>query len=85
MIIDNSFKYFANYRDNWYWTIILSNVASFAAYLNRGVTFADFQSSRNIPLAKELLNVIEIIWGAIKSISWLDIPSGLAPLDLSGF
>ena len=29
--IDNSFKYFANYRDNWYCTIIVY-VASFAAY-----------------------------------------------------
>ena len=36
-----------------------------------------------------LLNVIEIIQGAIKSAqsirSWLDIPSGPAPLDLLGF
>ena len=64
-MIDNSFKYFANYRDNWYCTIIVY-AASFAAYLNTEVTLADFQLSGNIPLAyKELSNVIEIIWGAI--------------------
>ena len=80
MIIGNSFKYFiANYRDNWYWTIIFY-VASFAAYLNRGVTLVDFQSSGNIPkIAKDALNII-IEWSAIKSaqsiISWLDISSG---------
>ena len=31
LLIDNSFKYFANYRDNWYCTIIVY-VASFTAY-----------------------------------------------------
>ena len=55
--------------------------------LNRGATLADFQSAGK-PLAKELLNVIEI-WGAIKSaqsrISRLDIPSRPAPLDLFSF
>ena len=55
--------------------------------LNRGATLADFQSAGK-PLAKELLNVIEI-WGAIKSvqsrISRLDIPSIPAPLDLFSF
>ena len=64
-------------------------VTSFATYLNRGVNLADFQSSGNIPLAKELLNVVEIMWGAIKSaqsiISWLYIPSGPAPSDLLRF
>ena len=74
--MDNSFKYFANYGHNWNWTTIVY-ISSFPC-LNGGVTLADFQSSGNIPLAKELLNVIEI-WGAIKSaqsrISPLDIPS----------
>ena len=31
LLIDNSFKYFANYRGNWYCTIIVY-VASFTAY-----------------------------------------------------
>ena len=88
MVIDNSFKYFGNCRDNRYCTIIV-NVTSFATYLNRGVNLADFQSSGNIPLAKELLNVVEMIWGAIKSaqsiISWLYIPSGPALSDLLRF
>ena len=44
VMIDNSFKYFANYRDNWYCTMIVY-AASFATYLNREVTLADFQSS----------------------------------------
>ena len=80
-MIDNSFKYFANDRDNWYCTIIVY-AAPFAAYLNTEVTLADFQLSGNIPLAyKELLNVIEIMWGAILNkaqsvMSWLDISSG---------
>ena len=75
-MIDNSFKYFANDRDNWYCTIIVC-AASFAAYLNTEVTLADFKLSGNIPLAyKELL-----MWGAILNkaqsiISWLDISSG---------
>ena len=43
-MIDDSFKYFANYRDNSYCMIIVY-VASFATYLNKEVTFADFQSS----------------------------------------
>ena len=47
-MIDNSFKYFANDRDNWYCTIIVY-AASFAAYLNTEVTLADFQLSGNIP------------------------------------
>ena len=64
-MLHNFFKYFANYRDNRYCTIIVY-AASFAAYFNTEVTLADFQLSGNIPLAyKELLNVIEIIWGAI--------------------
>ena len=80
-MIDNSLKYFANDRDNWYCTIIVY-AAPFAAYLNTEVTLADFQLSGNIPLAyKELLNVIEIMWGAILNkaqsiISWLDRPAG---------
>ena len=53
-------------------------IASFAL-----LKLADFQPSGNIPLAKELLNIIEI-WGAIKSaqsvISRVDIPSRPAPL-----
>ena len=67
VMIDNSFKYFTNYRDNWYCMIIVY-VASFATYLNRG--WSNLCGLRivlrNIPLAKELLNVIEIIWGAIE-------------------
>ena len=59
-VLDNSFKHFGNCRDNRYYTIIVY-VTSFATYLNRGVNLADFQSSGNIPLAKELLNEVEII------------------------
>ena len=57
-MIDNSFKYFANNGDNLSWTIIVY-IASFPC-LNGGVTLVDFQSSGNIPLAKELLNITEI-------------------------
>ena len=63
-------------------------ISLLSPFLNRGVTLADFQSSGNIPLAKELLNIIEI-GVAIKStqarISRLDIPSRPAPLDLDLF
>ena len=51
--------------------------------LNRGEALEDFQSSGNIPLAKELLNIIEIL-GTIKSANQT-VPLRPAPLDLFSF